>query len=318
MKKRNIPYTVAPDGKIVHSNGEAHYKTDWFDVINYIFLAVFAFLCLYPFLNIILTSFAGDLDLEKYKNGLLIIPEHFGIDAYTYIFKEGGVMKSFLNSIIVTVSAVVYSVVMMSLGGYALTKKDLPGKNIFFTLILVTMFFGGGVIPFFLVIRDLGLYNNLLGLIIPFGINTFNMILLRNFFANVPEEVLESAKLDGANEMKILFGLVIPLSLAGLATIALFQFVGYWNDWYWPLLLLQNGDSTKANYNYTLALTLKKILEKNSSQGSVGTGAGAVDPVNPEVQGAATIIVTIIPILCIYPFVQKYFVKGVMLGSVKS
>ena len=182
MKVKNIPYTVAPDGKIVHSNGETKPKTDWFDIVNYIFLAVFAFLCIYPFLNIILTSFANDLDVTKYKHGLLVIPEHFNFGAYTYIFKEGGVMKSFINSVIVTVSAVVYSVIMMSLGGYALTKKDLPGKNIFFTLILITMFFGGGVIPFFLVLRDLGLYNNLLGLIIPFGINTFNMILLRNFF----------------------------------------------------------------------------------------------------------------------------------------
>jgi putative aldouronate transport system permease protein len=312
MKAKNIPYTVAPDGKIVHSNGETIPKKDWFDIVNYIILGVFAFLCIYPFLNIVLTSFASDVDVTKYKNGLLVIPENFNFGAYTYIFKEGGVMKSFINSVIVTLSAVVYSVIMMSLGGYALTKKDLPGKNIFFTLILITMFFGGGVIPFFLVLRDLGLYNNLLGLIIPFGINTFNMILLRNFFANVPEEVLESAKLDGAGEMRILFGLVIPLSLAGLATIALFQFVGYWNDWYWPLLLMKDEEK------FTLALKLKKILEKNSTQGAGGSGGSSVEPVHPEVQGNATIIVSIIPILCVYPFVQKYFVKGVMLGSVKS
>ncbi len=309
-KTKSSPITIAPDGKVLHTNGETKPKTDWFDVLNYIFLAVFALLCVYPFINIILTSFASELDYTKYKHGLLVIPEHFNFNAYVYIFGEGGLVKAFLNSVIVTVCAVVYSVIMMSLGGYALTKKDLPGKNIFFTLILITMFFGGGIIPFFLVLRDLGLYNRLIGLIIPFGINTFNMILLRNFFANVPEEVLESAKLDGAGEMRILFGLVIPLSLAGLATIALFQFVGYWNDWYWPLLLLKSEDL------WTLSLKLKKILEKNNNQGE--GGGGNVVQVYAKGQESATILVSIIPILCVYPFVQKYFVKGVMLGSVKS
>ena len=174
------------------------------------------------------------------------------------------------------------------------------------------MFFGGGVIPFFLVLKDLGMYNSLLGLVIPFGIDTYNMILMRNFYANVPGEVIESAKLDGANDFVILFRLIMPLSLAGIATIALFYFVGKWNEWYWPMLLLKDEEL------YPLSLKLRNILSDMQAADyytSIGVDS---EKLYSHGQDSASIIVSILPILCIYPFVQKYFVKGVMLGAVKS
>lgn len=285
-------------------------KIDAFEVINIILLAVFALACLYPFVNILLTSFSTEVDY--YASTLLVIPRHFTFEAYRYIFLEGGMLRAFFVSVFVAVFGVVYSMLLTSLGAYALTKSEMPGRKIFFTFILITMFFGGGVIPFFLVIKDLGLYNSILGLIIPFGINSFNMILLRNFFASVPNEVVESAKLDGASEFTILFKMIIPLSLAGIATIALFYFVGYWNEWYWPMLLLQDEEL------YTLSLKLRNILSNMQAADYYSSIGVDSEKLYANGQNAASIIVSMLPIICIYPFVQKFFVKGVMLGSVKS
>lgn len=306
-KQKRIPITVAPDGAVLHTDGVVKPKTDWFDYVNYVILFVFAFLCLFPVVNVVLTSFATEEDYFKYS--FLVIPEHFCIDAYRFMFQKG-IGKSLFNSVLVSGIGVLYNMLMTSLGAYAMTKKDLPFRKPFLTLILITMFFGGGVIPFYIVLEDLGFVDNLLGVVIPFGINTFNMILLRNFFSNVPEEVIESAKIDGAGETRILFGMVIPLSLAGMATIALFYFVERWNDWYWPLLLLTK-DELK-----TLPLRLREFMEKSENQNYAdGADGGFSFELS---RNYATVVITIIPIFCVYPFVQKYFVKGVMLGSVKS
>ena len=285
-------------------------KIYFFDVFNIIMLILFSLLCIYPFVNMVLTSFSTEVDY--YASTFLVIPKHFNIEAYRYIFIEGKILTAFFNSVFVSVFGVVYSMILTSFGAYVLTKKDMPGKKVLFTFILITMFFGGGVIPLFLVIKDLGLYNKLLGLIIPFGIDCFNMIVLRNFFANVPKEVIESAELDGANDFRVLFGLVMPLSLAGLATIALFYFVGKWNEWYWSMLLLQDEEL------FTLSLQLRNILSDLQSLDYYSSLGGNSALLYAKGQDAATVIVSILPILCIYPFVQKYFVKGVMLGSVKS
>lgn len=281
-----------------------------FDYINGILLCLFAICCIFPFINVLLTSFSTEADYLQ--STIIVIPRHFTFEAYRYIFLEGGVFKAFLISVGVTAAGVTYSMILTSFGAYGMTKKDMPGIKLFFGMVLITMFFGGGVIPFFLILKDLGLYNNLLGLIIPFGINTYNMIVLRNFFAQVPYEILESAKLDGANELQLLFAFVLPLSLAGFATIALFYFVGQWNEWYWPMLLLKDEEK------YPLSLLLRNILSDLQAADYYKSINVDSTLLYSKGQDAASIIVSIIPILCIYPFVQKYFVKGVMLGSVKS
>lgn len=310
MKKNNLPEEELIPIELVLANKHKKKKLDAFEIINIILLTLFSLACLYPFVNILLTSFSTEVDY--YQSTLLVIPKHFTFEAYRYIFLEGGMLRAFFVSVIVAIVGVLYSMLLTSLGAYALTKRDMPGRKIFFTFILITMFFGGGVIPFFLVIKDLGLYNNILGLIIPFGINTFNMILLRNFFASVPNEVVESAKLDGASEFSILFKIIIPLSLAGIATISLFYFVGYWNDWYWPMLLLKDEEL------YTLSLKLRNILSNMQAADYYSSIGVDSEKLYSNGQNAASIIVSMVPIICVYPFVQKYFVKGVMLGSVKT
>ena len=285
-------------------------KNTAFDIVIIFILALFSICCLYPFINILLTSFSTEADYLN--SNILVIPRHFNIESYRYIFLEGGMLKSFGISGLVSICGVIYSMLLTSLGAYVLSKKRLPGQKIFFTMILITMFFGGGIIPFFFVLKSLKLYNSLLGLFIPFGISSYNMIVLRNFFVSVPDEVIESAKLDGASDFTILTRIVVPLSKAGFATIMLFYFVGFYNDWYWPMILIQNEDL------YPLSLKLRNILSNAQAADyykQINVDSGLL---YSKGQDSASIIVSLIPILVIYPFVQKYFVKGVMLGSVKS
>lgn len=285
-------------------------KNSAFDIVIIVILALFSICCLYPFINILLTSFSTEADYLN--SNILVIPRHFNIESYRYIFLEGGMLKSFGISGLVSICGVIYSMLLTSLGAYVLSKKRLPGQKIFFTMILITMFFGGGIIPFFFVLKSLKLYNSLLGLFIPFGISSYNMIVLRNFFVSVPDEVIESAKLDGASDFTILTRIVVPLSKAGFATIMLFYFVGFYNDWYWPMILIQNEDL------YPLSLKLRNILSNAQAADyykQINVDSGLL---YSKGQDSASIIVSLIPILVIYPFVQKYFVKGVMLGSVKS
>ncbi|MGI6734892.1 MAG: L-arabinose transport system permease protein AraQ [Tenericutes bacterium ADurb.Bin239] len=280
------------------------------DIIITIFMCLFAILCLYPFVNQILISFASQADY--YNSTLFVIPRHFNVDSYKYILFHDKMGQSFLVSISVSTVGTAYSMILTILGAYVLSIKDLPGKRAFFIFILITVFFGGGLIPFYLTVRELGLINSIASIIIPFGINTFNMIILRNFFKQIPQEMIESCKIDGANDFIILTRFILPLSKAGLATIALFYFVERWNDWYWPMMFLDHYDLIP------MALQLRNILAENQSTGT--GGGGGVDPgtLFNEGKHAATIVISMIPILAVYPFVQKYFVKGVMMGSVKT
>lgn len=287
-------------------------KNDWGvgTVLIYAFMVVFALACVFPLLYELLLSFASQQDYMAAK--YLIIPYDFNLESYKYILFQDRISKAFLISVFVTVVGTAYTMTLNSIGAYILTKNKLPGRKIFFTFILITMFFDGGLIPFYLTIRSLGMTNQLTSLIIPFGVSTFDMILLRNFFSQVPDEMIESCKLDGAGEFTIFVRFVLPLSTAGLATISMFTIVAKWNDWYWPLIFLTLRDDL-----FPLALELRNVL---MNQQFAGGGGGYVDmtKVFSQAQNAAMIVISVVPILCIYPFLQKYFVKGVMMGSVKS
>lgn len=281
-----------------------------FDIVNMLFLLLFAAACLFPFINILFTSFSTEVDY--FASTIIVIPRHFTFEAYKiYLSGRGDASRLFdFGGSVRGGRGVQYADDLA--GRLCAHQTGFAGKNVFFTMILITMFFGGGVIPFFLILKGLGMYNSLWGLFIPFGINTFNMILLRNFFANIPEELVESSKLDGANDFVVLFRIVMPLSLAGIATIALFYFVERWNDWYWPMLLLKDEEL------YPLSLKLRNILSDLQSADYYTSIGVDTSQLYSKGQDAASIVVSILPILCVYPFVQKYFVKGVMLGSVKS
>ena len=247
------------------------------------------------------------------SNGL-VIPYHFTFGAYSYMFSIGRIPKGFLITFCVSFIGAIVNVVMVSLAAYPLTKSDLPGKKIISFFIVFTMFFGGGLIPQYLIIRGLGFVNknfsSLFGLVLPFCLNAFNIIILRNFFRTVPESVIESAEIDGAGEFRILFQFVMPLAMSGIVTIALFSVVGYWNDWFWPMLIVRNTEY------YTLALVLRELLAQ-----PVQPGVGSPPPDSQlltEASEAAAIVISILPLIIIYPFVQKFFEKGIILGAVKG
>lgn len=304
VKRAKVPHAKI---RIKRSAGEII-----FDVINYTFLTLFGLCCLFPVLYEALMSASSKAD---YLNAnIMVIPRDFNIEAYKFIFAQNRVGNAFLVSLFITIVGTAYSMALTCFGAYAFTRRDVPGLKFFFTLIIITMFFGGGLVPFYLTVKGTVGMNNIWCLIIPFGINTFNMILLRNFFIQVPDSIIESCRIEGASEFRILLQFVVPLSRAGIATIMLWYLVGKWDDWYWPSFFLTTREDL-----YPLAYTLRNTLVKADGSPSVDPGA----QINGEKlfsrgRDAAMIMIAIAPVLIIYPFMQKYFVKGVMIGGVKG
>ena len=278
-------------------------------VLIYAFIVLFTLACLFPIVYEVLLSFASKEDYLQ--SDFLIFPVHFNFENYKIILLQDRIPIAFLISVFLTVVNLVYSMAIDILAAYVLAQRDLPGRKIFFTFLLIPMFFSGGLVPFYLTLRSLNLTNKLLGLILPFGVGGFNVILLRNFFAQVPNDIIESAKLEGVSDFRVLWQFILPLSKAGIATISLFILVGKWNDWYWPMILL-----TEDNL-FPLALELRNVL--NSTRADlIPDGSVDMNVIFAEGRNAAMIIVALLPIMAIYPFLQKNFVKGIMIGAIKS
>ena len=283
-----------------------------FDVFNYLFLGFFAFTTLYPFINQLSISFSTPTAANTY--GLKIIPKEFTLDAYKAVFKNEMIWVGFKNTLFRTVIGTSLNVIFSVMCAYPLSKKYLPNRNFYTSLIVFTMFFSGGLIPSYLLIKNLGLIDTRAALILPGLIGAYSMILVRNYFMSLPVEIEESAKIDGANDMYILFKIIMPLSAPIVATIALFYGVGHWNAWFDCLLYISNPDKA----------VLSTILQKIVVQGSIQfQDMSTFDPtvensVTPDIIKAATVMVATIPIVCVYPFVQKHFVKGIMMGSLKG
>ncbi|MDY2889771.1 MAG: carbohydrate ABC transporter permease [Candidatus Caccosoma sp.] len=279
-------------------------------VLIYIVMILFALICVFPFIYELLLSFSSQQDYLAAK--YIVLPKHPTLESYKYILFQDQTIISFLISLLVTVCGSAFTMIFSILGAYILSKDEMPGRKIFFVLILITMFFDGGLIPFYLTVKGLKLNNTLLALIIPFAISSYDMILLRNFFRQIPHEVIESAEMDGANELQVLFKFVVPLSMAGIVTISMFTIVAKWNDWYWPLIFL-----TLREDLFPLALQLRNVLM--NQQGSVDLN-GYVDmsKMFTQSQNAAMVMISILPIICAYPFLQKFFVKGAMMGAIKE
>ncbi len=278
-------------------------------VLIYAFIVLFTLACLFPIVYEVLLSFASKEDYLQ--SDFLIFPVHFNFENYKIILLQDRIPIAFLISVFLTAVNLVYSMAIDILAAYVLAQRDLPGRKIFFTFLLIPMFFSGGLVPFYLTLRSLNFTNNLLGLILPFGVGGFNVILLRNFFAQVPNDIIESAKLEGVSDFRVLWQFILPLSKAGIATISLFILVGKWNDWYWPMILLTE-DSL-----FPLALELRNVL--NSTRADlIPDGSVDMNVIFAEGRNAAMIIVALLPIMAIYPFLQKNFVKGIMIGAIKS
>nr|WP_150959549.1 carbohydrate ABC transporter permease [Aneurinibacillus sp. XH2] len=292
--------------------GKKSFGEKAFDTFNVVFLTLFAFTAVYPFIDVLVVSLSTPAAANVY--GLKLWPREFSAEAYKAVFDNRMIWVGYYNTIYRTVLGTFLNVIFTVLCAYPLSKKYLPNRNLFTMMIVFTMFFSGGLIPNYLLVKELGLLDNRMALILPGLIAAFSMIIVRNYFMSLPEEIEESAKMDGANDFRILFSIVLPVSKPIIATIALWYAVAHWNAWFDSLLYISNPDKT------VLGNVLRKIVIEGSAQFQQFE---SYDPtrenaVTPDIIKAATIMVATIPIICVYPFVQKYFVKGIMIGSLKG
>lgn len=280
-----------------------------FEVFNAIILLLLAAVTIIPFIYVLSTSLTSEQ--EFIQRGLSLIPRNITLESYEFIFKPGNsIFRAYKNTLFITGVGTAINMVLTSMLAYGMSKKWMPGRNAIMFLIFFTMLFNGGMIPNYLVVKSFGLMNSLWGLIIPGAINTWNMILLRNFFSEIPESVEESAKIDGATDIGVLFRIVLPMSMPALATITLFYAVDHWNGWMNALIYLSDKKL------WPVQLLLRQIILLTSVS-DLEVVDNSITPPSYAVQ-MATLVVATVPILCAYPFIQKYFVKGVMVGSVKG
>jgi len=280
-----------------------------FDYINYVFLFILMLLVIVPFFYTIVKSLMTQH--EFIMNGSTLWPKEPTFNNYTIVFVAGNFGRAFLNSLFYTVFGVAWNLFITVTLAYGLSKKNYPGRTIFQNMVVVIMYFGGGLIPFFLVVKALGLMGTRWSIILPFGLEAYNMIIMRTFFERFPAEMEEAAKLDGANPFQIFARIVLPLTKAPLATLTLFFAMDRWNEWFFSSLFL--GDSKL----WPVQLQLRQILWATSGfMKNVPAEAGRT--VFSEGLKSAAVIITMVPIMLVYPFLQKYFVKGVMIGALKS
>lgn len=278
-----------------------------FDGFNLTLLTVVGIVAILPFLYVLAGSFASEVEITT--RPFFLWPREFVFDSYASILSSSAFVRAFVTTVIVTLVGTVVQLALTALMAYPLSKVDLPGRRAFMSLIVFAMVFSAGMIPTFLVVKDLGLLNSYWALILPAAINPFSLIIIKNFFQELPQELEESAKIDGANELRILRSIVLPLSKPVLATFGLFYAVGIWNDYMSPLLYLQDQGM------WTLQMVLRQVTAAASlSADQLGTD------VPPPAQGIkfAVVIVATIPVLLAYPFLQKHFAKGMLIGSVKG
>jgi len=316
-KKKIDQTTVQLNGKTITigSGPVGVYRTPGsiaFDVLNYFVIGLAAFTTVMPIIYIIFNSFATELELQT--RSMFIIPNTWSLDAYRYIFASNKLIRAFGNSVLITVAGTLINLFCTVTMAYPLSKKYLRGRTPLLNAIIFSMFFSGGMIPGFVVVSSwLGLRGTYWALLLPGAISAYNMMIVKNFFQGIPQELEESAALDGCNELKTLWSVVLPLSLPVLATFGLFYAVGHWNS-YFPAMIYLTDDKM-----YPLQLILRNIIVTAEASAS---DMSLMDPnfVEPPKQSIkmAVIVVATVPIMCIYPFLQKYFVKGVMVGALKG
>ncbi len=280
-----------------------------FRMFNLVFLLVVVFLTLYPFLNIIAQSFSSEGFINAGQVNLF--PMGFNTETYKLILADSTFWNNYSNTILYTVVATAISMVLTTSFAYAIAKKDLKGRSVFIGIAVFTMFFNGGLIPNYVLISSLGMRDTLWAVVLPNAISVFNLLIMKSFFENMPRELEEAAAIDGLTQYGVLFKVVLPLSKAIVATMVLFYAVANWNSWFQAFLYLDNPDL------FPVTIYLRNMIAGVTTADSAGGTAENLGQIAANIQ-SVTIILTVLPILCVYPFVQKYFFTGVMLGSVKE
>lgn len=282
-----------------------------FDGANVFFMFLLSTVTLYPFLYVLFASLSDPSWLVKVR-GIIWYPEGATLEAYKLVFQNPNILTGYMNTLIYVVAGTSLNILMTSLGAYALSRQNVMWKNPVMFMIVFTMFFNGGLIPTYLLVEYLGMVDSRWALIIPTAMSAYNLIIMRTAFQAVPVSLEESAKLDGANDFTVLFRIVLPLSMPVVAVMILFYGVSHWNSWFQALIYIRTREL------YPLQLILREILISNSTDSMMtGVGGGDKMPVGETIK-YATIIIATIPILCLYPFLQKFFVKGVMIGAIKG
>lgn len=282
------------------------------DFILTVIMILICFICLYPVWYTVVISFNDSTDAMR--GGIYWFPRKFSIESYRTVFQDSTIMRAFLVTILRTVIGTVTSVFFTAMVGYAFSKKHIMGNKVYMILGTITMFFSGGLIPTFIILKRLGLYDNFLVYILPSLFNFYNMIIFMTYFREMSPALEESAKLDGCNDLTIFTRIILPLSMPVVATIALFNGVGHWNDYFTGVMYIN-----KAALQPIQTYLYRIVASASASKSVVSMPAGfTAQQVSSTSVRLATMVVTTFPIMCVYPFLQKYFVKGFMVGSIKG
>jgi putative aldouronate transport system permease protein len=282
-----------------------------FDVLNHSFLIFLTIVTVYPLIHIIMASFSDGYALMAHQ-GLLFWPVGRDLAAYRAVFRNPLVWTGYWNTLYMVSIGTTLNVVLTAMGAYVASRKNVFWKGPFMVMIVITLFFQGGLIPLFLQVRALGLYDSIWSLILTFAISAYNLIIMRTYFAGIPDSLEESAKIDGANDFTVLFRIIMPVAKPVVATMILFYGVSRWNGYFYAMVFLRDRSA------WPMALVLREILVIGSVRDMM-EGITTADTENiAESIKYATAVVATVPILLVYPFLQKYFVKGVMIGSIKE
>ena len=284
------------------------------DIILLIIIIALVIIVAYPLYYVLVASVSNPYDV--YAGKTFLLPSQFSLKGYQAVFSDPSLYTGYINSIKYTIIGTVFSVTMLYLTAYPLAQRDLPGRKFFSLFFIITMYFGGGLIPTYLIVKETGLIGNMWSLFILGGVSVANMILVRNYFeTSIPHELIEAAQIDGCDKIKVFLKIVIPLSMPIMSVMVVFSMVAYWNDWFTALIYLPKPEMAP------LPLVLRNILIKSSASATVAsTISGGYAELNKlkEMIKFSSIVVAAAPMLAIYPFIQKYFEKGMMAGAVKG
>lgn len=304
-KRKSTEVTMGPVGEK---------KIDGVLVFSYILLTILALLIIFPFLNVLVISITSEG--EYVRSPFVLFPKEPTFDSYRALFADGRVWIGYRTTLKILLLGLPVNMILTTCTAYALSKPGYPGRKFFMLYALFTMFFSGGIIPLYLQVKAMKLTNTLWSVILVSGINTFYLIIMRNYFMSLPEALLESARIDGANEWTILFQIVIPLSAPILATITLFYAVDRWNEWFNAMVFIRDMNMTPLQLVLRSIVIDAQMIDSSALSGS----SAASDSMVRFAQGMkmAAVVVTMAPIMVVYPFLQKYFVKGVLVGAIKA
>ncbi|MGM7722194.1 carbohydrate ABC transporter permease [Metabacillus sp. Hm71] len=277
-----------------------------FNAVIYLILGIVGIVCVFPLLYVLAVSVTPYGEVLK-NGGYIIIPKSFTLEAYHQLFSGNEIVKAFGITVFITVVGTLVNMFLTTLMAYPLSRKNLPGRNFFLFLVVFTLLFSGGIIPTYLVVRDTGLVDTVWAMIIPNAVGAFNLLIMKSFFENIPNELFDSARIDGAKEFRILFQIVMPLSLPVLLTVGLFYAVGHWNEFFQAVMYITDTEL------YPLQVVIRNILMQSTNPEQM-----LEEYVPTTTLQMAAVIVASLPIIVVYPFIQKHFTKGVMIGSIKG